>query len=108
MIEDTENDDEQRGEMHEFAYEKDLKNFLVNNMYVIRPSLRVYEDGDIIGVEFPVGNKYVDILAVENDSDFVVIELKVSKGYDRAVGQLLYYMGWIQQNLPRKARRSKG
>ena len=27
-----------------------------------------------------------------------MIELKVSKGYDRAVGQLLRYMGWIKRN----------
>jgi hypothetical protein len=107
---DTDNGDEERGEMHEFAYERDLKNFLVSNMYVIRPSLRVYQDqdGDINGVEFPVGNRYVDILAVENDSDLVVIELKVSKGYDKAVGQLLYYMGWIQKNLAESGQKVKG
>jgi hypothetical protein len=106
--EDADNGDEERPDMHEFAYEKDLKNFLVNNMHVIRTSLRVYQDGDINGVEFPVGNRNVDILAVENDSDFVVIELKVSKGYDKAVGQLLYYMGWIQQNLAESGQKVKG
>ena len=109
-IDDIENDDEERHEKHEFAYEKDLKNFLASNMYVIRPSLRVYQDqdGDISGVEFPAGNRYVDILAVENNSDLVVIELKVSKGSDRAVGQLLYYMGWIQKNLAESDQNVKG
>lgn len=106
--EDTENGDDEMGEMHEFAYERDLKNFLVSNMHVIRPSLKVYQDGDINGVEFPVGNRYVDILAMENDSDFVVIELKVSKGNDKAIGQLLYYMGWIQQNLAESDQKVKG
>jgi endonuclease len=96
------------GETHEFAYEKDLRNFLVNNLWVIRPSLYVYRDGDINGVEFPVGDRYVDILAVENQSDLVVIELKVSKGYDRAVGQLLRYMGWIQQYLAEPGQKVKG
>jgi endonuclease len=28
-----------------------------------------------------------------------VIELKLSKGRNKAVGQLLYYMGWIDANL---------
>jgi hypothetical protein len=77
-------------------------------MSVIRPSLCVYQDGDISGVEFPVGERYVDILAVENESDLVVIELKVSKGYDRAVGQLLRYMGWIKQNLAEPGQKVKG
>jgi len=29
----------------------------------------------------------------------VVIELKVSRGYDRVVGQLLRYMAWISSKL---------
>lgn len=106
--EGTDNGDEERGETHEFVYEKDLRNFLAINMGVIRPSLCVYRDGDISGVEFPVGERYVDILAMENQSDLVVIELKVSKGYDRAVGQLLRYMGWIQQNLAEPGQKVKG
>lgn len=28
----------------------------------------------------------------------VVIELKVSRGYDRVVGQLMRYMAWIRMN----------
>lgn len=28
-----------------------------------------------------------------------MIELKVSRGYDRAVGQILRYMGWVEHNL---------
>jgi endonuclease len=95
-------------ETHEFAYERDLKNFLVNNPHVIAPSLTVYKDGEITGVEFPVGGRYIDILAMDKDQDFVVIELKVSKGYDRAVGQLLRYMAWIKKNLAEKGQKVKG
>jgi RecB family endonuclease NucS len=29
----------------------------------------------------------------------VVIELKVSRGYERVMGQLLRYMGWVKHNL---------
>jgi RecB family endonuclease NucS len=49
-------------------------------------------------VEFPVGGRYVDILAVDQAGGYVVIELKVSKGYDRVVGQLLRYVSWIKKN----------
>jgi len=105
--EDADNGEDELGETHEFAYENDLKNFLVNNLHVIRPSLAVYQDGDINGVEFPVGGRYIDILAVE-DGELVVIELKVSKGYDRAVGQLLRYMAWIEKNLAEPSQRVKG
>jgi len=106
--EDTDDSEDHEGETHEFAYEQDLKNFLASNLQVIGPSLTVYEDGDISGVEFPVGGKYIDILAVDDDQDLIVIELKVSKGYDRAVGQLLRYIAWIEKNLAEPEQKVKG
>lgn len=38
-------------------------------------------------------------MAVDKAGDYVVIELKVSRGYDRTIGQLLRYMAWIRKNL---------
>ena len=108
VSEDADNEEDVVTEPHEFAYENDLKNFLANNLHVIRPSLTLYQDGDINGVEFPVGSRRVDILAVEDERNFVVIELKVSKGYDRAIGQLLGYMGWIEQNLAEPGQKVTG
>nr|MCE9971349.1 endonuclease NucS [Aeromonas salmonicida] len=49
-------------------------------------------------VEFPVGGRFIDLLAVDGAGNYVVIELKVSKGYDRVVGQLLRYVSWIKKN----------
>ncbi|NJR39841.1 MAG: DUF91 domain-containing protein [Leptolyngbyaceae cyanobacterium CSU_1_4] len=82
----------------EFAYESDLRDYLSKNLQIIEPGLRLYEEEGITGVEFPVGGRLIDILAVDSQGDFVVIELKVSRGYDRAIGQLLRYMAWIQKN----------
>ncbi len=81
----------------EFAYEKDLQNFLARNLYLIEPGLSLYLEEEITGIEFPVGNRFIDILAVDKDGNYVVVELKVSRGYDRAVGQILRYMAWIRQ-----------
>ena len=84
----------------EFAYESDLRDFLAKNPSVIEPGLQLYEDKEegINGIEFPVGNRSIDILAVDDKKGLVVIELKVSRGYDRAVGQLLGYMARIKKN----------
>lgn len=85
-------------EASEFAYEKDLQNFLSRNLHQIETGLRLYEEEDITGVEFPVGSRCIDILALDRDNNYVVVELKVSRGHDRVVGQLLRYMAWIRKN----------
>lgn len=87
------------GESSTFAYERDLKNYLSKNLGVIEAGLRLYQDEEILGVEFPAGGRFIDILAVDAEGSLVVIELKVSRGYDRVVGQLLRYIGWIERNL---------
>ena len=82
-----------------FAYEKDLQNYLVRNLHHLESGLRLYEEEGLSGVEYNAGGRYIDILAVDSNGAFVVIELKVSKGYDRVIGQLLRYMGWVETNL---------
>jgi hypothetical protein len=79
----------------QFAYESDLRNYLAKNLSLIEPGLRIYEDEGITGIEFPVGGRFIDILAVDSTGGLAVIELKVSRGYDRVVGQLMRYMAWI-------------
>lgn len=82
----------------EFAYERDLRDFLAKHPSVIERGLRLYEEEGIKGVEFPVGGRFVDILGVDTQNRLVVIELKVSRGYDRVVGQLLRYMAWVRKH----------
>lgn len=82
-----------------FAFEKDLQNYLARNLHVLEPGLQLYEDEGLGGVEFSAGGRRIDILALDKAGAFVVIELKVSKGYDRVIGQLLRYMGWVAKNL---------
>jgi hypothetical protein len=85
------------GVSSEFAYEHDLRDYLARNLQLLGPSLRLYEDEGITGVEFPVGGRYIDILA-QDKAGYVVIELKVARGYDRVIGQLLRYVNWIKQH----------
>jgi hypothetical protein len=86
----------------QFAYESHLRDYLVNNLHQIEPGLQLFrdeEDNTITGVEFDAGGKRIDILAVDKDDNLVVIELKVSRGYERTVGQLLRYKAWARDNL---------
>jgi len=92
----------------QFAYETDLRNYLAKNLSLIEPGLRLYEDEGITGIEFPVGGRFIDILAIDSSDGLAVIELKVSRGYDRVVGQLMRYMAWIRKNQADSSQRVRG
>jgi len=91
--------DEEEETDQAFAAETDLRDFLAKNLNCIEAGLTLYNTAEQSGVEFPVDDGRIDILAVDRNGRYVVIELKVGKGRNKAVGQLLYYMGWIDKNL---------
>jgi hypothetical protein len=95
-------------EENEFAYERDLQNFLAKNLSLIEPGLTLYIEEGITGLEFPVGNRFIDILAKDKGNNYVVVELKVSRGYDRVVGQILRYMAWIRKNHAEQNQKVRG
>jgi len=79
--------------------ERDLQIFLAKNLQLIESGLKLFEEEDITGIEYPAGNGRIDILAIDKNNDFVVIELKISKGRDRVLGQLSRYLGWVEKNM---------
>jgi len=83
----------------QFAVEADLRDFLASHLPIIEPGLRLHQQPDRTGVEYPVDDGRIDILAVDKAGRFVVVELKVSRGRNRTIGQLLYYMGWVDAHL---------
>jgi len=103
--EDDEDDVDAAAGSTEFLLERDLQNYLARNLDTIESGLRLYEDG---GLEFDAGGRRIDILALDRAGAFVVLELKVSKGYDRVVGQLLRYMNWVRTNLAESGQRVRG
>jgi len=94
IIEEGDNEEDDFEETNEFAYEEDLKYYLVSNLSLIESGLKLFIDKDgKDGIEYSVDEKHkrIDILATDKNNNLVVIELKVSKGYERVIGQCLYY-----------------
>jgi hypothetical protein len=87
------------GQATEFALEAHLRDFLAKNLERIETGLRLYASEERNGVEFPVDGGRIDLLAVDRNGKFVVIELKLSQGRNKTLGQLLYYMGWVDRHL---------
>lgn len=83
----------------EFALESHLRDFLAKNLGKIEPGLHLYQFGDRVGIEYAVNGGRIDLLAIDSAGRLVVIELKLSSGRNKALGQLLYYMAWIDKNL---------
>lgn len=107
IYQDVDQPDEQERKTAEdtysFALEKHLQDFLVRNISNIQiagQNLELYRDKNgRDGREYPTAVGPIDILAVDSDGNFVVLELKVGQGPDRALGQILRYMGWVKQEL---------
>lgn len=86
-----------------FALEAHLRDFLAKNLGSLSPicdSLSLYESEDgRSGVEFQTDVGPIDVLARDQGGNFYVLELKLSRGPDSALGQIQRYMGWIQKHL---------
>jgi len=82
-----------------FSLEKDFHRFLLKRLDSIEDGLHLYESEGVTGNEFSTDVGRIDILAIDRNGDYVVIELKVGKSSDRVVGQILRYMGWVKQKL---------
>ncbi|MCU0472970.1 MAG: endonuclease NucS [Bacteroidales bacterium] len=96
----TTEDDEEENPIDEtaFAYENDLRNSLVRNLSIIEKGLKVYTENEITGEEYfvPGTSRRIDILAIDKENTFVVIELKVSRGHEKVIGQTLFYQSSIK------------
>ncbi|ASK68511.1 hypothetical protein CF168_06295 [Shewanella bicestrii] len=82
-----------------FALENHLRDFLAKNLDKIEPGLRLYELDGINGVEFRIDSGRIDLLAVDKNNSPVIIELKRDYGKEKVLGQILYYMAWVDKNL---------
>lgn len=86
-----------------FALESHLRDYLARNLGSLTGfdgKLSLYEHDDHRnGVEFQTDVGSIDILAISDLNELYVFELKLGRGADVALGQILRYMGWITEHL---------
>lgn len=96
----------------EFALEKHLEHFLVQNwaMTELGRDYDIFEeDGEIRGQQYPSDTGPMDILAIKKDkSELLVVELKKGRASDAVVGQVLRYMGFVAQDLAEPTQTVRG
>jgi predicted RNA-binding protein len=95
----------------QFALEAHLEEFIDKNWRHIDfgADLIRYEIDEQSGRQFPAGTWSIDFLCTDkSNGDFVVIELKRGRSSDSAVGQVLRYIGWVDENLAKPGQKTRG
>jgi restriction system protein len=104
--------DESIEDPYAFAMEQHLEDFLVQNWAHTEfgKDYNIYEsDGEQVGQQYPTDTGPLDILAISKDKKtLLVVELKKGRASDVVVGQILRYMGYVQEELAEKGQQVRG
>lgn len=98
-IEEGEDQEEVLKDYASISIEKDLRDYLEKNPFIIEKDLKLIEK------EFDtheVGK--IDLLLLDSKGNEVVVELKKGRESDKVVGQITRYLGWVIKNRKPKVR----
>lgn len=106
-------EDELVEDVQAFQLEKHLEDFLVHNWATTELGQKydIYrdDDGQLVGQQFKTDTGPLDILAISKDrKELLVVELKKGRVSDVVVGQILRYMGFVQEELAGPDQTVKG
>lgn len=95
-----------------FAMERHLEDFLVANwsQTELGRDYHIFtDDGEVVGQQYPTDTGALDILAISKDGKrLLVVELKKGRASDVVVGQILRYMGFVQDELAEQGQTVEG
>ena len=95
----------------EFALEAHLEEFIDQNWAKINFGQKLvrFTTEEQSGRQYPAGQWSIDFLCKDADTgDLVVVELKRGRTSDAAVGQILRYIGWVQENIAKPGQHTRG
>ncbi len=82
-----------------FGLERDLEEYISRNLDQIEAGLKLYMGEGDSGRQYSTDIGRIDLLALDRNGSFVVIELKAGKAIDHVIGQILGYMSHVRRNL---------
>jgi len=105
--------DKGEGSRMVFGNEHALRDFLAENWGStdLSGDWDLYTEADeLVGVEYRAGTVgRIDLLARQRSGKgWLVVELKLGRSSDQAVGQLLRYMGWVERHLAKPGEKVEG
>jgi hypothetical protein len=94
--------------MNNFSYKDDVQDILAKDLEAIETGLILYKSDENNGIKYPAGGKYIDILAMDKDGNYVVIEIDYGRGYETKIGEVLRNKNWIEKNIAKAGQKVRG
>lgn len=90
---------EEEKEIQRKTIEKSIEDFYVDNLGMIEKGLKLLGDRDKKGRQYSTPIGPIDLLCIDENGQYVVIEIKVEEAKDAVFGQILRYIGWVHRNM---------
>ncbi len=103
----------------ESILERHLEQYLVEHFEILFPGWKIFDDASKKAVistngHRPTGIRYrtdageIDLLSIDPQGNFVVIELKADRAPDQVVSQVDRYIAWVKGHLAKPGQRVTG
>jgi len=99
LAEDLGEKEPQLEEEISLSLERDLEEYISRNLGQIEEGLTLYSEEGLSGRQYATDVGRIDLLAIDKEGNFVVIELKAGLATDRVIGQALGYIRYVRKNL---------
>jgi hypothetical protein len=94
--------------MNNISYKNEVQDILVKDLEVIEAGLKLYKSDDNNGIKYPAEGKYIDILAIDKEGDYVIIDIDYGKGNENKIGEVLRNKNWIERNIAKVGQKVRG